>query len=485
MRRLSTFLLAAIMCLATLSFAACGDVTSIDPPSADPDKINVNIDKNVSGELEILIPGGNANEESMIKCLIEPMSSSDDGITFKDLYPNVEINFNYVSVDNYVSAVNQQQLAKTLPDIVWSNSPDFYDLVESKTFEDLAPYITANGKEDKIPSTYLNGEGEPEKFSFEEDFYTEFFDMATYKEKRYVIPRSCDSVITFLNTDILTQAGVDLNPETTVVKNGWSWDDFMGVCAKVRTWMDNNNRKNDYVIDANLTSWLSVCYPMLISYGAEVLDENGKVAINSDATKECLSLVKEMVDKRYINDSTVATTGSYDNGHSAMLFQSASVSLYADRLALKGKCDLVSFPLIKKNNTPKIGAGVAGYAINAQSKNKDLAWAFLTFMFSEYGQQRMALNGLNLASIRKDLSDPATANWGLKYKELNLEAYTWGSEYKTSTDFFTRGPLSAKAGLQQAVSQMFNSACNAEKAKDINAIINTAVRDMDYALQEF
>ena len=97
----------------------------------------------------------------------------------------------------------------------------------------------------------------------------------------------------------------------------------------------------------------------------------------------------------------------------------------------------------------------------------------------------MALNGLNLASIRKDLSDYTTANWGKGYETLNLSAYTYGSEYKVSTDFFVRTTLTAKAGLQQALQQMFNSASNAEKAKDIDAIIATTVRDMEDAMIEY
>ena len=472
MKRILVVLLAGLMSLSL--FAGCADRGKNGGETVDPEDINVNIDPNTKAELEIMVPGGNINERTMIQCLID---------SFADLYPNVTFNMSYVSVDNYVSAVGQQQLAETLPDIVWSNSPDFYDLVESETFIDLAPYMKANEMADTV-YTYRDANGQPSKFS-SEDFFTEFFDMGAMDGKNYVVPRSCDTVITFLNTDILTKAGVDLDPATTKVKNGWTWDDFMQVCAQVRSWMDQNGMASNYVIDANLTGWLSVCYPMLISYGAEVIDEEGKVAIDSEATRQCLEMVAEMVEKRYINDSTVATTGSYDNGKSAMLFQSASVSLYAERLALKGKVDLVSFPLITVNNTPKIGAGVAGYAINAASENKEIAWAFLTYLLSYEGQQKMALNGLNLASIRQDLADYKTANWGKGYETLNLSAYTYGSEYKISTDFFVRTTLSAKAGLQQALQQMFNSASNAEKAKDIDSIIATTVRDMEDAMIEY
>ena len=91
----------------------------------------------------------------------------------------------------------------------------------------------------------------------------------------YAIPRSADSVVTFINKDILEKAGVDLDPETTVVKNGWTWDQFLGVCQQVRDYLDKNGRQSHYVVDANLTAWLSTCYPILRSYGADILDEEG------------------------------------------------------------------------------------------------------------------------------------------------------------------------------------------------------------------
>ena len=97
----------------------------------------------------------------------------------------------------------------------------------------------------------------------------------------------------------------------------------------------------------------------------------------------------------------------------------------------------------------------------------------------------MALNGLNLASIRKDLSDHTQANWGKEYKDLNLSAYLWGSEYKQATDFFMRTNLSAKAGIQSALISMFGNALNAKKNNDIDAILSTAVRDINAAMIEY
>jgi len=419
-------------------------------------EVNVKLDRNVSADISILIPGGNSNEETMIECLIED---------FALMYPNVNIEFNYVTVNSYDSQIRNLARSGSLDDIVWSNSPDFYYLVNNNLVYNLNPYIEASEKEGI--------------FNFEEDFHTEYFDMGAIDGKLYCIPRSADSVVTFINTEIFEAAGVDMS----LVQDGWTWDTFLSVCETIRQYFDRTGRSSSYVLDANLTSWLSVLYPMLRSYGADVLDEEGNIIIDSAATKECLEMVRYMVEKRYIVDSQEASGSSYEAGTSAMLFQSASVSLFAERQALKGKVDLVSFPLIQANNSPYIGCGIAGYCINKDTEYADVCWAFLNHMLSYDGQQNMANNGLNLASIRKDLADPATANWGKKYPGINMSAYLYGAEYKVDTAFLSRLDPGMKTDFSTALRDMFNSACNA--TKDIDTAIDKCVEDMNYALEDY
>ena len=264
-----------------------------DPETPEtPDEVNLDIDKNITAEVSILIPSGNANEKTMIEALIE---------SFNEIYPNVTFKYSYVAVNSYENTVRNLFRTGSLDDIVWTNSPDVY----------------------------------------------------------YLADKNIATVVTFVNKDILKKAGVDLDPETTLVKDGWSWADFMSVCAQVRTYLDNNGMSDYYVCDANLTAWLSTSYPVLRSYGADMLDESGKSAIDSPETRECLAMIREMVDKRYIVDTSKESASSFESGTSTFLFQSASISLFANRPALKGKIDLVSFPLIQEKNTPKIGSGIA------------------------------------------------------------------------------------------------------------------------------
>ena len=143
-----------------------------------------------------------------------------------------------------------------------------------------------------------------------------------------------------------------------------------------------------------------------------------------------------MSNKKYIVADNTTPGSSFETGTAPFLFQSASVSLFAERRELKGNMDIVSFPLIMNHNTPKIGSGIAilkvGAATESEMKEKTAAWKFLAKMLSKEGQNAMARGGLNLPSIRKDLQDYTSNDvaWGGKYKDLNLSAYTYGGEYK-------------------------------------------------------
>lgn len=443
MKKVLSLILVLALSLA-LMLGCSGKPNDTDNPGGNTpeEKVSLTVDPNIEAEISILVPGGNDNEKTMINCLLDDFSL---------MYPGVTVSMRYISTTNYESSIRQMAAAETLPDIIWSNSPDFYYLVNKGLAMNLNGYIEASEAAGI--------------FDMDDTFYKEFFDCGSLDGKLYCIPRSCDSVVTFYNKPMFVAAGVDM----TKVQNGWTWDDFMDACAKLRAYFDANGKSGDYIVDANLTSWLSVNYPMLLSYGGEVVDANGNIVVDSAATKECLQMVRTMVERRYIVDSAYSSGSSFETGTSAMLFQSSSFSHYAERKALKGNIDLVSFPLITDNNTPKIGCGIAGYAINSKSQYKDLCWQFLNLLLSKDGQQDMALNGLNLASIRKDLSDYTTANWGTAYKNYNLSAYLYGSDYRVDASFLSRVNIAAKSDISTAINDMFTRA--QDKTRDIDEAI--------------
>ena len=223
-------------------------------PDTPDEEVSLTVDPDIEAEISILVPSGNDNEKTMINCLLDDFSM---------MFPNVTVSMRYVSITNYDSSIRQMAAAGTLPDIIWSNSPDFYYLVNKNLAMNLNGYIEASEAAGV--------------FDLDETFYSEFFDCGSMNGNLYCIPRSSDRVVTFYNKEMFEAAGVDM----TKVVDGWTWDDFLDACAKLRTYFDGQGWTDRYIVDANLTGWLSVCYPMLLSYGGEAIDQNGNVVIES------------------------------------------------------------------------------------------------------------------------------------------------------------------------------------------------------------
>ena len=253
------------------------------------------------------------------------------------------------------------------------------------------------------------------------------------------------------------------------------------VHAEYRAYLDKNGKSSWYCLDMNLYNWLSVNYPILRSYGADIINKNLDITVDSPEVREALGLFREMVDKRYIPYPGSDCGNSFEAGTGPFLFQSAAPSVY-DTAILKGKFDVVSFPLINKYSMPKIGCGIAGYAINSKTKHKAACWQFLNTMMSYDGQQAMAEGGLNLPSIRKDLQNRDTANWMKKYSALNLEAYTYGAEYKIVPEFISWADPRAKASLDLAVRDLFYNATRNDKENPIEFAIKECKLELEDAL---
>ena len=466
MKKALVFLMAILM-FATLAISCGGGKKDSTPDGGEEIEAEV-VDKNITAKLTIGIPGTNENERTMIECLTKG---------FQKEYPNVTFSYKTLMINSYGSNIQRLATSKILPDIIWTNSPDIYEV-----FGYMQPLDDLIKKSDEL--------GHFGEAGFDGSFYTEYFDMGAVDGVCYSVPRSCDCVVTFYRKDWFEAAGVDM----TKVRNGWTWDDLMDVCAKLRVWMDRDDigLKGVYCLEPNLTSWLSTSVPMLSSFGNEVLSKDGKNIIDGTGTAATFELLREMVEKRYIPDSQVVVGSGFEQGSCAMYFQSMAISQLANKAVFKGKnnLDVVSFPLIGRENADgtkdysnaKIGAGIAGYCISKTSANKSLAWAFLRYLLSNEGQQEMALNGLNLASIRKDLSDPKVANWGKGYESFNLEAYTWGSQYKMCPDFFKYAPIAAKKGMDIAICELFNDGTNMKIS--IAKAISNCKEAIDSALNE-
>jgi multiple sugar transport system substrate-binding protein len=413
MKKLFKLLIACVLALAfAVSAAGCGEIKRGGEITRDEYDVNLTLPASYQGEIKVLRPD-NEVEEKILNALIKG---------FNEKYPLIKVTTNLLSMDSYNATVMRQFEAEVLADILWTDSAKYYFLVANGIALNLDAYLDA-----------AKAQG---VFDYEQDFTDEAKKMGKYGEYLFAVPRTCDSVITFYNKEILGAAGVDMS----VLKNGWTWDEFLGVCQKVRDYYDAQGKNNYYPIDANL-NWESVGYPIIKSLGGEVISSDGKFALTAEVNQKVSEFIKVLVDRRFVaskNDSV----SSFEGGSGALLFQSATIDKFENLAVTRGKFDVCSFPLINGENSA-IGHGFAGYAVNRKLKDEpkklEAALAFMAYLMSEDGQQIIAKEGgLTLPSIRSGLSqENPDAIWHKEYTEkgFNVAAYAYGSQYKTDLDF--------------------------------------------------
>ncbi len=453
--------------LPLIALAAAASITScnVDDPYANksdgnPDAsasisdVDVDVPSDISAEVHILIPSGNDNETTMIK------TAWDEGFSLQ--YPNASLKLEYTSVSSYETTVRNMAMSGKLADIVWTNSPEYLYLIKNDIAEPLDGYISSETKANRWNWS---------------DYRKAYFDMGSLNGVHYVVPRSADSVVCFYNKKLLQDANIDMSK----IKDGWTWDDFKSVCE---SWMEHlrsqGNADGNYACDMYLTGWGSVGYPMLRSYGADVLNEKGEVVIDSQGTRDMIKEIRDITDKGYIVRAGVTSGSSFEFGTTPFCFQSASISHYDTKANIKGNVDLVTLPLIEANHSPKVGAGIAGYTINKKSANKKIAWKFLQYLVSREGQEYMAEGGLNLAPIRSDMDDFTKEKWGEGYTDKNLGAYLKNDEYKITEEYLSRADIKYMSRLQLAFQDFLMDASQARKTVD--AVVTSAVSNFKSAM---
>ena len=431
MKKIICAILSLVM--AAVVFTACRP-NIIEKPDTDYD-VNIDIDRNTTATLRILVPTTDGGmEEGYINALIPG---------FKEMFPNVtiELDRRAISDDRYMETISSAIASGEVPDLFYTNTVYYYYLVAENCIVSLEPYYTA--ELERYNST--NGQ---EGLSLEADYYTEFFDMSKYDGNRYIVPRSMDSVVTYYNTQMLADAGINVQTDErlqSTEENPFTWNDLVSLCEEVSDYLltseGQEKYRNGYALQADF-DWEAVFNAVMVSYGSQAFDENGNVAINSDQTTAMANMLRDLYEDggsyRIIRPTTAGA--SFANGSVAFHFSSSGPASMALNAGVNGHFDALPFPLIQDESAgltnPAIGCGFAGWGISSISDEttRDIAWQFLKYMISYEGQQALINAGMATPSIRIDLAEEK--QWSKGYNNINLDAWLQWRQYKVSSQFF-------------------------------------------------
>lgn len=461
MKKILSFALTLLLALGVAT--GCGAPTGNS--GSKPSEVNLHPDENVTATLRVAVENYTAEKKII----------SEIGEILTAKYPNVTVKIETIS-----GGISSQYATwfrnKNVPDILVNNSFDMFTLSDKGLLSDLTPYLEAEA-------------ADPESTFDINDYYESYIKMgqANFDGEQYMIPRSADRVVCHYNKAIFKAAGVDMS----LVRNGWTWDDFMTVCATLRKYYDSQDSMKAYTLVDPYFTWEAVYNPIFESYGVEYYDENGEVALESAATENALKFIKSIIDNKYASRPSVEQAGMAGN-KGCMLFHSQAASLMATELSVyypdaekvSDYYDVVTMPVIPGHE--KIGCGAAGYSVYDGSENKDLAWQFLKILLSKDGQNIMADSGSNYVPVRKDMADYTNPenHWGKGYEDLNLSAYTYNCgagddpDWNCYTTYIARKAPKYASSVGSAISTLIANYCNgvADYATSIRSCTNAIRR---------
>jgi multiple sugar transport system substrate-binding protein len=255
-----------------------------------------------------------------------------------------------------------------------------------------------------------------------------------------------------------------------------TWDDLLRVATKLK--------KADHPVGIPISQSEdsnSILYPMLWSFGASVVDKQGRLTIDSPATGTALDYARKLYAQM---EPTVL---SWDDGgnNKHMLSGRGSWTINAPSIYLKAKREKMAFAEAVEQSPPPAGpkgrfhyADVHGWGIFNFSPNVEMAKNLLRFMFTDESQNLFLSlgQGYDCPVLPKfDANPPYAKDPQLRglvgyMKNAHLAAYPGPSDARAE-----------KAYQTYVIPNMFAKAVQGASNKEAIAFAVKALTDIGYS----
>ena len=310
MKKLIALILAAMFCL---GLAACGE-----EPAAEDDTPASEAPASDAPEAEE--PSGDPVELTVWL----PIYQFGDGISDADFWNgkfdafeeenNCTINLEFFFNDTAITEIYTGLLSDEGPDVVYVT--ETYDLIDAGLLAPLDEYLT---DEDYEKYLYL-----------EQGAYNSDGQLCTFP---MMAGNPC---VVFYNMDMLEAAGITELPTT--------WDEFMDVCLTLKeanpdvwpfisSWGASNG----------VSAMLAGFWPFFFQAGGTVLDEDGNLNLDSDATLEALTYINSFKENGIFDDSIVSMddpNGHFVNGEAAIIINGTGNASTFTEAGITWQCQL-------------------------------------------------------------------------------------------------------------------------------------------------
>ncbi len=311
---------------------------------------------------------------------------------FEKKYPNYKIDYMAVTEGNYSEKLNAMIAAKAAPDVILAWECDIGRFAKNKAIIPLDEYIKkteAFKEDDLVPAL------------------TGFNEMLGAS---YGLPWCMAVEIMYYNKDMFDKAGVKYPT------NDWTWQEFEDAAKKLTIVKDGKTVQ--WGVDS--ISFQGLWYSTFGSAGDKIVDDKGVLQLG-DGAKKALQWQADLTNKLKVS-APPAPSGTnavdlFSSGKAAMT-RMGNWMIQTYRPIKDFKWDIAPLPKDTKQYTT-LHTGL--FTINAESKVKDAAWAFIEYSMGDEGQERICKMGTN-PSARKSITAKGFYRAGGENGPTNWEA---------------------------------------------------------------
>lgn len=275
---------------------------------------------------------------------------------WNELHPDRAIDLR-LTVYPYQDMHNKLQLAANSG----AGMPDLADIEVTK----FANFVRG----DDPPLMDLSAAAEP----YREDVVEARLDLYSRGDAVYGYPTHVGAFVTFYNTELLDEAGIDYS---TIV----TWDDFAAAGAEYHA-------ATGRAFGTANTDVFFVEPLVIAQHGGELFAEDGTVQVDSPEVVRSLEMMQDMVEAGAIapipgsSPDDEEAYGSIARGDfAAIVYPAWYTSRFVDYMPdLAGKVAIAPAPVVAGSDTLTIGGGGTGTAVAADSPVRDLAAEWLAF----------------------------------------------------------------------------------------------------------
>lgn len=342
---------------------------------------------------------------------------------FNKKYPNVEVEVVSKDWGTYWTSLTAQTASKDLPDVYKISYAYVDKYANLGAMEDLSDEITSGG--------FNTADFEPGVLAAHQ-----------VDGKQYSLPRDANTIVLYYNKGLF--ADPKTNPSGAEAPSGeLTWDQALEIAKKMT--LDNHGRTaEDPAFDSNnVVQWGltvdaagsadSVLEPQIVSNGGRLVNDDKSSALASPEAMQVLEFYRDLVTKYHVTPTFTQSQSLSKEPFLTLTTGKAAMSFAGSWSAAEFKKAGIDFDTVlpPKFKDTKTVVQVAGNAMSPFTKNKEAAWALLSWLAGPEGQIALAKQGQSIPANKQAAETYLALDDGYN-KQTFLEA----QKYAIDDSFF-------------------------------------------------